>query len=411
MRPASKSNPIHCEIFGALELQATLHTDVTEVLRISNLTELSPGRHLAGDVLSKSPRRCHEEVTQVAEEITAMTTRCGLLPPEPVVLGTSCAMKEVRDKLEKIAFTDVPVLIRGEAGSGKEVLARLIHKKHPGDYTPFHKVSPAGRAGWRKSDSFVLSQEEVNGANGSSQYLQEGPGRPGCIGTLFFDEVAELNPASQRNLTHLLHDDRPSGIGLSDYPPPLFRVICSTRHDLEREMSLGNFREDLFYSINIVSLHLPPLRARCEDIPGLAWYFWESYREELNSSTPAPATRLVDVLQGYGWPGNIRELAGVMKRYVLLGSADKIVEELATRTALPGGCKTSSTRGISLKKLAKQEAQELERKIIFKTLRETQWNRKQAARALNISYRTLLYKIKEAGVPPKRIFVKRETEN
>jgi two-component system, NtrC family, response regulator AtoC len=347
----------------------------------------------------------------VDEEITAVTTRYGLLPPDPVILGASTAMKEVRDKLEKIAYTDVPVLIRGEAGSGKEVLARLIHKKYPGEFTPFHKVSPAGRAGWRKSASFVLSQEEVNDGNGNGHHLEEGPGKPGCIGTLFFDEVAELNSASQRNLAQLLHDDRPPGMGPSDYPPPLFRVICGTRHDLEREMSLGNFREDLFYSINIVSLSIPPLRARLDDIPGLAWYFWEIYQGELGSGTPAPSTRLVDVLQGYDWPGNIRELAGVMKRYVLLGSGDKVVEDLATKTSLPAGCGASSTRGISLKKLAKQEAQELERKIIFKTLREKQWNRKQAARALNISYRTLLYKIKEAGLPPKRIVVKREKQN
>jgi two-component system response regulator AtoC len=348
---------------------------------------------------------------QVAEEIAAVTTRCGLLPPEQAILGTSSAMSEVRDKLEKIAYTDVPVLIRGEAGSGKEILARLIHKRYPGESTPFHKVSPAGRAGWRKSASFELPQKEAEGGNGNGHLLHEVPARPGSIGTLFFDEVAELNSTSQRNLTQLLHDDRLPGLGPSDYPPPLFRVICSTTHNLEREMSLGNFREDLFYSINIVSLRLPPLRVRREDIPGLVRYFWESYSGEFGSGTPAPSTRLVDFLQGYEWPGNIRELAGVMKRFVLIGSEAKIVDDLAAKASLPPVHKTSSARGISLKRLAKQEAQEVERKIIFKTLRETQWNRKRAARALNISYRTLLYKIKEAGVPPKRIVVKREKEN
>lgn len=344
----------------------------------------------------------------MAEEIAAVTTSYGLLPPESVVLGVSSAMKEIRDKLEKIAYTDVPVLIWGEAGSGKEALARLIHKKYPGEFTPFHKVSPAGRAGWRQSASFMLSEEQINGGNGNAQCLQEGSGRPACIGTLFFDDVAELNAASQRHLTQLLYDDRPPGMGASDYPPALFRVICSTRHDLEREMSVGNFREDLFYSINIVSLPLPSLRARRDDIPGLAWYFWEKYQQDLGLNAPAPSTRLVHVLQEYDWPENIRELAGVMRSYVLLGSVDKIAEDLAAKISLPAGCKASSVRGISLKKLAKQEAQELERKIIFKTLRETQWNRKQAARTLNISYRTLLYKIKEAGVPPKRIVMKRE---
>jgi two-component system response regulator AtoC len=347
----------------------------------------------------------------VGKDITAVTTRNGLLPPEKAILGASGAMNEVRDKLEKIACTDVPVLIRGEAGSGKEILARLIHRRYPGEATPFHKVSPAGRAGWRKSASFVLSKEEGKNGNGNGHHAHEVSGKPGCIGTLFFDEVAELNSTSQRNLTQLLHDDRPPGLAASGYIPPLFRVICSTRHDLERGMSLGNFREDLFYSINIVSLHLPPLRARREDIPGLVRYFWEGYREEFGSDTPAPSTPLLDAFQRYDWPGNIRELAGVIKRYVLLGAGDRIIEELAAKLAPAPAHKGSGVRDISLKKLAKQEAQELERKIIFKTLRETQWNRKRAARALNISYRTLLYKIKEAGVPPKRIVVKREKQN
>jgi two-component system, NtrC family, response regulator AtoC len=348
---------------------------------------------------------------QVAQEMTAVTTRFGLLPPEEAILGVSSAMSEVRDKLEKIAWTDVPVLIRGEAGSGKEILARLIHKRYPGETSPFHKVSPAGRAGWRKSASFVLSQEDVKGANGNGHHLHEAQGKPGCIGTLFFEEVAELNAASQRNLAQLLHDDRPPGMEANGYASPLFRVICSTRRDLEREMGMGNFREDLFYSINIINLHLPPLRARRDDIPGLMLYFWDGYLKEFGSETPAPSTRLVDMLQAYDWPGNIRELAGVMKRYVLLGSADRILDELASKVAPLHIHKTSSAPGISLKKLAKQEAQEVERKIIFKTLRETHWNRKQAARALNISYRTLLYKIKEAGVPPKRIVAKREKQS
>ncbi len=347
----------------------------------------------------------------MARENAAVTTRYGLLPPEEAILGDSSAMNEVRDKLEKIAYTDVPVLIRGEAGSGKEVLARLIHKRYPGEATPFHKVSPAGRAGWRKSASFMPPRQEVKRAGGNGHYSHGVPASPGCIGTLFFDEVAELNSASQRNLAQLLHDDKLPGFDASDYAPPLFRVICSTRHDLERTMSLGNFREDLFYSINIVSLHLPPLRARGEDIPGLVRYFWESYRRELDSSTPAPSPRLVDALQAYHWPGNIREFSDAMKRYVLLGSEGKIIDDLVAKAAPAHAHLASSVRGISLKKLAKQEAREVERKIIFKTLRETQWNRKRTARVLNISYRTLLYKIKDAGMSPERINVRREREN
>ena len=175
-------------------------------------------------------------------------------------------------------------------------------------------------------------------------------------------------------------------------------------------MSLGNFREDLFYSINIVNLHLPPLRARRDDIPGWAQYFWKSFQGDFDLDTPAPPDPLLAALQQHDWPGNIRELANVMRRYVLLGSEDKIIKELTERLNPRLDSATPSAR-ISIKSLSLQEAQDVERKIIFKTLRETHWNRKQAARALNISYRTLLYKIKEAGVPPKRIVSNREKQN
>ena len=343
----------------------------------------------------------------MAGSLAAVTTRHGILPPDEVVLGLSGAMGEVRDKLEKVACTDAPVLIRGEAGSGKEYLARLIHKRYPGEMTPFHKVTPAGRAGWRKSASFVSSRADDGGTNGNGHSRQGVSGRPGCIGTLYFDEVAELNFTFQKNLLHLVHEDNSARVGPSEFCSPLFRTICSTKHDIEHEMSLGNFREDLFYSINIVSLHLPPLRARREDIPGWTQYFWKSFQSEFDMDTPVPPDPLVAALQQHDWPGNLRELANVMRRYVLLGSEDKIIKELTERLNPRPGSATPSAL-TSLKSLSRQEAQEVERKIIFKTLRETQWNRKRAARVLNISYRTLLYKIKEAGVPPKRIVVNRE---
>lgn len=346
----------------------------------------------------------------MAEEVASVTVRCKHLPPEEVIFGTSGAMRDVREKLEKVACTDIPILIRGEAGSGKEILARLIHKRNPGETTPFHKVTPAGRDGWRKTASFVVPRDQTNGnGNGHGRHVE--PGKTTCIGSLFFDEVAELNLASQRNLMQLLHDEKSFGFGTAGYVPPLFRVICSTRHDIEREMAIGKFREDLFYAIDVVSLNVPPLRARREDIPGMAQYFWESYRDEFGSDTCEPSFRLTEMFQEYDWPGNIRELANTMKRYVLLGSEEKMIDELAARLHPPAARALVSGESISLKRLTRQESHELERKIILKTLRETQWNRKQAARALDISYRTLLYKIKEAGVPPKRIVVKRRKQS
>jgi two-component system, NtrC family, response regulator AtoC len=187
-------------------------------------------------------------------------------------------------------------------------------------------------------------------------------------------------------------------------------MICSTRHNIERELNKGNFREDLFYSVNIVCLRLPPLRSRREDIPGLVHYFWETYRATVNSPVPKPSPRLTEAFEAHDWPGNIRELANMMRLYVGSGSEKEILDKLAAWGSRHPVLELS-TPGIALKNLAKQESREIERKIIFRTLRESRWNRKQAARVLNISYRTLLYKIKEVGLPPKREVMRQEREN
>jgi DNA-binding NtrC family response regulator len=302
-------------------------------------------------------RRRYAEVHDVATDNAGVTTRSGLLPPEEMILGSSPVMNEIRGKIEKIAGTGVPVLIRGEAGSGKEILARLIHKRYPGETTPFHKVIPAGGDGWRKSASLVVPRDEANG-NGHAHQLSA-PGRLACIGSLFFEEIAELDFVSQGKLTHLLHDDYFPGNGLSEYSPSLLRIICSTRHDIEREMKMGNFREDLFYSVNVVSLSLPPLRSRREDIPALAQYFWECHQNEFGSDARRPSFRLVETLQEHCWPGNIRELANVMKRYALLASEEKIVDELAAFSCQQAAQKLSGAGSVGLKSLARQEAHEV----------------------------------------------------
>lgn len=342
---------------------------------------------------------------KVAADNAGVTIRYGLMPPEEVILGKSAAMSEVRHKLDKLACTDLPVLIRGEAGSGKEILARLIHRKYPGETTPFHKVVPTGQDGWRKSDTFVVSRDRTNG-NGHQH--QSALGRLACVGSLFFEEIAELNFASQRKLTHLLHDDRLHDNGVSEYSSPLLRIICSTKHDIEREMRKGSFREDLFYSVNAFSVCLPPLRSRREDIPGLVLYFWECYGQEFGSDTAEPSLQLVEALQAHDWPGNIRELANAMKRYVLLGSDKKIIDDLAGQSMAR---KARATIDVSSGEIARQEGPAIERNTILQTLRESQWDRKRAARVLNISYRSLLYKIKEAGLPSFQVLAKRERQS
>lgn len=340
-------------------------------------------------------------------EVNTLKSRHEFLPPEHLILGNSRAMSEVRAKFERLASTDIPVMIRGEAGTGKEILARFIHKRYPGEETPLHKVTPAGRNGWRRSATFV----SLPGRSVRGRPEKNIDGATGCIGTLFFDEVADLNAASQRILCQLLQDGWPAPLASPNCVSPLFRVICSTRRDLEQEMKVGQFNRELFYSIHIVTLYLPPLRARSEDIPPLARYFWQSYQDEFESSTPEPSSAFLAALQEHDWPGNIRELAQVMKRYVLMGSEQTAIEELKRDGHHYPALSASAGCGISLKSLAREEARQLERRVIFNTLRETQWNRRKTARALNISYRSLLYKIKEAGLPPKRTDVHREKPN
>lgn len=339
-------------------------------------------------------------------DVEAVTYHNRPSPPEGVILGTSLAMEEIRSKLERVARTDVPILICGEPGSGKEILARFVHSKYPGENTSFRTTIPEGSGREQARTSFVRRQEDAG-----VRYLHAAPEKTTCIGTIFFDEVAELSAVSQQRLMQFLHDDQPLSLGAAGRSRGSFRVICTTRHDIEQEMLKGSFCEDLFYSISVVSLNLPPLRERREDIPRLVRYFWEHYKEVYGLDRCEPSPRLVGALKQCDWPGNIRELASVIKRYVLLGSEDKIVRGLRAKVCRPPSFERGCSTRISLKSLARREVQDLERTIILRTLQATQWNRRLAAQALNISYRSLLYKIKEAGVPHKRIVGKRERQS
>ena len=180
-------------------------------------------------------------------------------------------------------------------------------------------------------------------------------------------------------------------------------MVCATNRQLETEIETGTFRRDLFYRINVVNLHLPPLRERRGDIESLVNYFLEYYNRKFNCRARTISPELVGALQKYHWPGNIRELENLMKRYVILGSEDVISTDLMERSDQEFFNPEINVDGpISLKKLTRQATRELERKIILKVLQAHHWNRKQAARALNISYRALLYKIRDAGLPPNR---------
>jgi two-component system, NtrC family, response regulator AtoC len=293
----------------------------------------------------------------------------------------------------------VPVLIQGESGTGKDIIARMVHANSPWRTGPWVKVNcPAIPGTLLESELFGYEKGAFTGAYGVK------PGRVEMAhrGTLFLDEISELDMSLQSKLLQLLQDGQFCRIGAQEDKKVEVRVVCATNRKLEQEIENGTFRSDLFYRINVVNLHLPPLRERASDIPELVAYFLEYHNRKYNCRAKPLSTELMAVLRTYHWPGNIRELENLVKRYVILGTEDVISADLAPRSADFFNTDIPVDGQISLKKLTRQAVRELERKVILKVLQNHHWNRKQAARALSISYRALLYKIRDAGLPSNR---------
>jgi len=308
-------------------------------------------------------------------------------------------MRALRERLAKIAGANVPVLIQGESGTGKDIIARMIHTASPWKTGPWVKVNcPAIPGTLLESELFGYEKGAFTGAYGMK------PGRVEMAhrGTLFLDEISELDMALQSKLLQLLQDGQFCRIGAQEDKKVEVRVVCATNRKLEEEIASGSFRADLFYRINVVNLHMPALRERASDIPQLVSYFLEYYNRKFNARALPPSADLMNAMKKYHWPGNVRELENLMKRYVILGAEESISGDLHPREQDFFSADISVDGPISLKKITRQAVRELERKIILKVLQHHHWNRKSAARALNISYRALLYKIRDAGLPSNR---------
>ncbi len=329
-----------------------------------------------------------------------MSSPIGELPPRETIFGRSACMRSVAQRVEKVARANVPVLIHGESGTGKEVIAKFIHNCSPWNQGPFVKVNCAAIPGTLlESELFGYERGAFTGACGSK------PGRVEMAhrGTLFLDEIAELPPALQAKLLQVLQDGQFCRIGAQADKRVEARVVCATNRNLELEMEAGTFRRDLFYRINVVKVSLPPLREREEDIPVLVQYLLDCYNRKYNFQAPPLSAGLLRLMQRHAWPGNIREMENLIKRYVILGGEDAISSELVSRGETAPKSPLPAEGSIPLKKVVWQVGQEVERKIILKALQDNHWNRKRVARALNISYRALLYKIRNAGLPSKRL--------
>lgn len=308
-------------------------------------------------------------------------------------------MREIRNRLDRIAAANVSVLIEGESGTGKEVIAALVHWRSPWSQGPFVKVNcPAIPGTLMESELFGYEKGAFTGAVGSK------PGRVELAhrGTLFLDEIGELELGLQAKLLQLLQDGQFCKIGAQEDRKVEVRVVCATNRNLEREIADGSFRQDLYYRINVVNLHLPPLRDRRADLPQLISYFIDSYNQSYGRRARMLSPELLQVLHRYHWPGNIRELANLMKRYVILGTEDVVTGELETRRETTFDFDIPADGKVSLKAITRQATRDVERKVILRVLQAHNWNRRRAAKALSISYRALLYKMRDAEVTSAR---------
>jgi two-component system response regulator AtoC len=361
---------------------------------------------------------------QFSRQVASLRQELQSQGPYPLLFRHSERMAEVRDLIDRVADTDVTVLIHGESGTGKELVARALSTSSGRRDKPFVKVNCAALpAELLESELFGFERGAFTGA------LQQKPGKFEFAnhGTLFLDEIGDMSPALQAKLLRVLQDGEFSRLGGTHDLRVDVRIIAATNCDLERAVAGGEFREDLFFRLNVVPIHLPPLRERREEIPLLADHFLKKYSVQYNKPHGELSEETMTLLIQHDWPGNVRELENQIKRIVVLG------DEAATRRDLTRSVEMAAIRlaaqsyvssghasivsmperpalhavvshtgedggSYSLKDISRTAARKAERELIFRMLQQTRWNRKETAGILGISYKALLYKIKENGL-------------
>ncbi len=294
----------------------------------------------------------------------------------------------------------MPILVLGESGTGKEMLARFIHNQSPWRNGPFVKVNcPAIPGTLIESELFGFQKGAFTGAHADK------PGRMETAqgGTLFLDEIAEIDAGLQAKLLHVFQDGHFTRIGGHDEKRMDARVICATNRQLHKEIESGAFRSDLFYRINVISITLPPLRERRAGHPVSRRISARRCSTAASSARPSPLSKeTIHLLQQRDWPGNVRELENCMARYVVLGSEESFYSERVESAPVHFSYEPTPDGNIPLKRISQEVTRRMERDVILKVLQANQWNRRKAAEVLKISYRALLYKVRQAGLPAKR---------
>jgi two-component system response regulator AtoC len=388
---------------------------------------------------------------QLSREVATLREQLQSQSKYKMLFGHSERMAEVQDLIERVADTDVTCLIRGESGTGKELVARALYASSLRRDKPFVKVNCAALpTELLESELFGFERGAFTGA------IQHKPGKFEFAnhGTMFLDEIGDMSFPLQAKLLQVLQDGEFSRLGGKHDVHVDVRVIAATNKDLEQTVADGQFREDLFFRLNVVSITMPPLRDRREEIPLLCDYFLKKYSVQYNKPYPELSPETMRLFKEYDWPGNIRELENLIKRTVVLGTEAPIQKEISHALAMvshrmaslighqssvighqspvvshqpavvghqsafrsphsavavaapPAGPLTpteiaaaaAEAGNYSLKDISRTAAREAERELIFKMLQQTRWNRKETAEILGISYKALLYKIKENGL-------------
>ncbi len=323
------------------------------------------------------------------------------------VVWGSGAMQRIKTVLEQVADTDVTILIHGESGVGKEIVARTSHEISPRADAPFVKVNCAALPDeLLESELFGYEKGAFTGAVSRKQ----GKFETAHKGTIFLDEIAEMSSPLQAKLLQVLQDSEFTRLGGNKEVRVDVRVVCATNQRLEEMVRKKAFREDLFFRLNVVNVAIPPLRERREEIQKLVEHFLKRFRVRYGKPPIDPSDRLMRAFQEYPFPGNVRELENMIKRIVVLESEDSILAELSQSAAGAQSERSSllewieeveETAGeIPLREVGRRAALEAERETIGRVLHLTNWNRKQAAQILGVSYKTLLQKIRGCGLEP-----------
>ena len=333
----------------------------------------------------------------------------------PLIIGQSNAIKAVRQKIKKIAEKDITVLITGETGTGKELVARSIH------YYSQRSGKPLVKVDCTSLPDELLESEIFGFQKGAfTDAYRDKPGRLEMAdgGTLFVDEIGDISGSLQVKFLQIFEEKEFSRLGATDGKIIDARVVAATNADLWKKVQDGSFRNDLFYRLNIMRINVPALRERREDIPFLVSYFHNRYCFEFKKAIDKIPEKVLALLMTYDWPGNIRELENVMRRAIAISDWNFIFDELdnsrvdrthKTDTGESGNqdkksfkdaalIKMFEEQDYALKKIRKVYVTEKEREVILKTLNMTRWNRAKASQLLGVSYKTLINRIQEFDI-------------